>query len=125
MTNMTSGQQDAREVLKALLAKSHGQDEVIARDVLRYLVATGRRIWRLLPHHDSRRAIEVAERYANGLATLDELAEAEYAAEHAAFGIDYDLAAETVSHWIDDVRRIPRDQLDAMLLSCRDTFHKA
>jgi hypothetical protein len=115
MTNSTNRSQDVRAALKAILAVSQGLDAVLARDVLRYLVATGRQIWPLLPHHDSRRAIEVAEQYANGLATLDDLCEAEYAAEHAAFGIDYDFDKATVSKWIDEVRRIPRDELNAML----------
>jgi hypothetical protein len=52
-----------------------------------FAAASGRRAWDLLPH-DSRKAIEVVERYVDGLASLDEL-EAARAAARAAATVPY------------------------------------
>jgi hypothetical protein len=65
---------------------SPAQDE-LSQAVL-IAAASGRRAWDLLPH-DCRKAIEVVERYVEGLASLDELKAARAAARAAAATVPY------------------------------------
>ena len=55
-------------------------------------LADGRTVWDLLADKRSQTAVEVAERYADGLATYDELAAARDAAWDAARGASWDAA---------------------------------
>jgi hypothetical protein len=65
----------------------HGplQGRASARKLRLWACACARRVWRLMPDERSRRAIEVAERYADGAATRGELREVREAAEQ--FGL--------------------------------------
>ena len=59
------------------------------RKSILYLCAGCRSIWDLLYCDWSKEAVEVAERYADGLATEDELRSANWAAECPTFGFDF------------------------------------
>src|SRR5579885_3264916 len=91
----------------AMLAFLGGK--VSARKLRLFACACCRRIWHLLPEDDSRRAVEAAEAYADGLLSPDELARAEaagkqatWSAVEAAYAGGWGAAAgETVrSNWI-------------------------
>ena len=81
---------DARTMIVALSSLRGDDDPSLDQDLRRYYLACCRRIWRFLPQAESQRGVEVAERHAQGAATEEELAEANYYAEGAAFVIDYD-----------------------------------
>jgi hypothetical protein len=92
-----------------------GSEAELERQLHRYYLACCRAIWRLLPQEDSRRGIEVAERYVDGLATGKELSEVDYFVEGAAFNIDYNCDPEEVKQMVDEVEAIPREELQQFL----------
>ena len=71
-------------------------------DRRRLACACARDVWHLLADERSRRAVEVAERYADGLATADDLSAAYAAASDAAAAYDdaYAAARERQAAWI-------------------------
>ncbi|MEW6126851.1 MAG: hypothetical protein AB1757_07410 [Acidobacteriota bacterium] len=102
-------------MLKTLRVNWRGSEAQLERKLHRYYLACCRAIWRLLPQEESRRGIEVAERYVDGLATDEELNKADWHVEGAAFNIDYNCDPNAIEKWIEEVQAIPRDELSAMI----------
>src|SRR4051794_33657195 len=65
-----------------------------------FAVACCRRIWPLLTSHDSREAVEAAERYAEGLARERELASFFHRADLAAQDYEWGYRWEVPSHGV-------------------------
>jgi hypothetical protein len=72
-----------------------------------------------LPRQESRKGVEGAERFADDLATRDELSRAEWLAEAAAFMFSENSDPEAIARWCDEVSRIPPEELAAMIHSPR------
>jgi hypothetical protein len=88
---------------------------ILERRLHRYYLASCRAIWKLLPQEESRRGVEVAERYLMGKATDQEFRKAEYEAEGAAFNIDYNVDPDAIERWVEQVRVIPKQELQLLL----------
>lgn len=102
--------------LMAVLRQTwQGSEAELECQLQRYYLACCRAIWRLLPQEGSRRGIEVAERYVEGLATEEELSEADYNVEGGAFNIDYNVDPEEVKRLVEGVEAIPREELRQLL----------
>jgi hypothetical protein len=86
---------DPREMLKSL------GDNTSDRVLRLFACACCRRIWPLLSDARSRQAVEVVERYAEGLAGEEELAAARAAANVAAQAAAAEIAQADL-HWADD-----------------------
>lgn len=66
------------------------QEKPSERKFRLYFCGGCRFIWNLLYQNSSRKAVEVAERFADGKATEDELGAAKYSAEVPTFGYDFE-----------------------------------
>jgi hypothetical protein len=66
------------------------KDVASGRKGILYLCGCCRLVWELLYDDSSKEAVDVAERYADGLATYEELRGAEYGAECPTFGYDFE-----------------------------------
>jgi hypothetical protein len=66
---------------------SHGTERICLRKMHLFACACCRRIWPLLQHDSARRAVEIAEQFADGLATREELATARKLADAEARSI--------------------------------------
>jgi hypothetical protein len=106
---------DVPAMLEVLWEAHSGDEATLVPHLHRYLVACCRRIQRLLPQEDSRRGIEVAERYLSGLVTDAELGDLSWYVEAAAFNIDYNGDPESIQQWVDEVGTISAEELTAML----------
>jgi hypothetical protein len=82
--------EDVPAMIRALRAGWCEEGAALVRLVHRYLLASCRAIWPLIPLEASRNGIEVAERWIAGRATRQELGTAEWHAEGAAFFLDPD-----------------------------------
>jgi hypothetical protein len=94
---------------------SQGTAARLDRQLHRYYLASCRAIWRLLPQEASRRGVELAEQYLTGKATSEELNKFNWDVEGAAFNIDYNVDAEAINTWIEEVRAIPEAEFRSML----------
>jgi hypothetical protein len=110
---------DAPLMLRWFRQRWRGEEADLDRLLHRYCLACCRQIWRLFPHEASRTGVEVAERFIDGLATIDELSRAEYEAEGGAYTFEYELDAEVVARWTEEASRIPREEFDALIHSPR------
>ena len=106
---------DVPQMLEALWELHDGDESRIVPALHRYFLACCRRIWKLLPHDESRRGVEVAERYLAGRVTDAELKEVDWCVEGAAFDIDYNCDPEAIRGWVAQTRAIPEAELRALL----------
>lgn len=126
--------EDVPALVRALRAGWRGPGADVVRLTNRYLLASCRSIWQLLPLEASRRGVEVAERFLDGRATREQLGVAEYQAEGAAFSLDvesYDLKFEDpeenarflqheaerralIARLVKDIEAIPPDEIRRM-----------
>jgi hypothetical protein len=106
---------DARPMLEVVWQHFGGDESILVPRIHRYLIACGRRIWRLLPDDGSRLGIEVAERFVEGEASVTKLRKTRWYTEGSAFTIDYDTEPLLVQRWIDEINAIPRHELAALL----------
>lgn len=93
-----------------------GSPDELERRLHHYYLLCCRRIWRLLPQHESRKGVEIAEQYLAGRVSAEDLMDANYYAEGAAFNIDYNSDPENIERWVREVEAMPRDELRAMLV---------
>jgi hypothetical protein len=80
-----------------------------------FYISCCRRIWSLLPDHETRNGVQVAEKWLDGNASDSELNARDYYVEGAAFGIDYKTSPDELRQWIADVDTIPEAELYAIL----------
>lgn len=126
---------DVPAMIRSLRAGWHGPSGEFVRLIHRYLLASCRAIWRLLPMDESRRGVEVAERYIEGRATAEELRIASWQAEGAAFYLEpfeyepenedsearehrlrYEAERKArIRHFMADVEAIPTEELRRMV----------
>jgi hypothetical protein len=105
---------DAIDMIQAL-RRFHSQDSAwLDQQLQRYFLCNCRHFWKLLPDELSRAGVEVAQRFLMGRATAAELKTAEYSAEGAAFGIDYNCYPETLEKWVNGVLQMPESELRSM-----------
>ena len=112
---------DVGRMLRWFRQEWRGEEANLDRLLRRYCLACARRIWPLLPLARSRLAVEIAERYLDGLATREEFGRADHAAEDAAFAFDYHNPEDDcpttreVTAAIEAVARMPEAELTALL----------
>jgi hypothetical protein len=119
---------DARRMLDYLQGRWSGMPEVVATTpamlaqwkrhkerLHQYLVDCCFEIWPLLPQEASRRGVEVAELFIAGLASEEQLYQAEWDAEAAVFTFDYDTELEAIKSWVVQLQAMPEAQLQGML----------
>jgi hypothetical protein len=105
---------DALEMLKAVRGKWRDQD-ALHRRLRRYYLACCQAIWPLLPQLASRRGVEVGERYLDGGATEQEVHDAEWDAEGAAFNIEFNCDPAAIAGWVRDVEALAPECLSSLL----------
>lgn len=92
--------------------------ELACRFVRETPIGAGRTVWDLLTDDRSRKAIEVAERYADGKAMKKELADAAFAAYDAACDADAAAYAAYDAAWADARAAAYTAACDAYLAAC-------
>jgi hypothetical protein len=107
--------EDVPAMLRWFRANWRGTESDLNQLIQRYCLACCRRIWPLLILEDSRRGVEIAERYNEGLATGEELSVAEWKAEGAAFYVEQNAEAEPVLRGAESVASMPPEVLRMMV----------
>lgn len=107
--------QDVRTMVCALDALHGPDDENLDRNLRQYYLESCRRLWPVIPREESRRGVEIAERHLRGEASEQELNDAEYAAESAAFLFDYNTEPETVDRLANAVESMAPDEMRAIV----------
>lgn len=105
----------------------------LERQLHRYFLACCRRIWKLIPHEESRRGVEVAELFLAGLATDADVQDAQWYVEGIAFLLDYNSDPAEVEHLVEKAGEIPEAERRSMLhppdsladLSLREVLKRA
>jgi len=105
----------------------------LERQLHRYFLACCRRIWSLLPHEESRRGVEVSERYLADKATDADVKEVVWYVEGVAFLLDYDSDPAEVERLVEKARAIPETERRSVLhppdsfadLSLREVLKRA
>ena len=97
-------------------------DSILRKLACRFIretpIADGRKVWDLLEDNRSRRAVEVAESYADGKATYEEL-EAAHAAAYDAACDAYDAAADAAAYDATNAAHAARaDDVAAYVAAC-------
>lgn len=112
--NIQSGRSDsARHQMGCCL--SFDSDEQFEMTLHRFYVASCRRIWRLLPDKETRKGVEIAEKFLDGYIPYTELNDCDYFVEGAAFGIDYKSSPDELKRWISGVDDFPKSDLFLLL----------
>lgn len=96
---------------------SVASDSTFETELHRFYLACCRAIWPLLLDGETRKGVEIAEQWLEGIASDSDLNECDYHVEGAAFGIDYKCSPEELQSWISVVDAIPRHELESMLHS--------
>ncbi|WZO99543.1 hypothetical protein EP7_001150 [Isosphaeraceae bacterium EP7] len=102
---------DAAGMLLWLRANWPGDEANLDRLVKKYCLACCRRIWKLLPHINSRKGIKVTRRFLEGTAALEEFERASWDAEGAYFEISYGTNPGKLARWQKQVGEISPDQI--------------
>ena len=91
------------------------------RKLFLFALACCRAIWPLLPQAEMRHGVEVAERFAEGKATADDLDAADWRLEGALYGgVGYYAnrpevkPPQEMARWVEDLQALPTEQLVAM-----------
>lgn len=88
--------------------------DALRRLLARYYLARGRRIWRLLPHPDSRRGVEFGEQLLEGRIQENACREVETWVEGAALEFDFNSIPE-IPRWCREVAHLPDESLMPLL----------
>lgn len=83
--------------------------------VHRFYLASCREIWCLLPDKETRKGVEIAEKWLDGDVADVELNACDYLVEGAAFGIDYKTSPDELNVWISNVDAISESKLTSIL----------
>ncbi len=104
---------DPIAMLEALRAGWHGPKNGLVKLTHRYLLASCRAIWPLLPMETSRNGVEVATRYIEDRASHDEYADAEWHSEAASYFLDPSAGRHLEENpddpeWLREIREVTR-----------------
>jgi hypothetical protein len=89
----------------------------------RYYLASCRRIWKLLPHEESQRGIEVAEQYLDGKMSADDCSSLGGKSEGAAYEIDYFCSPEKIAKWYRDIESLSWEEMNLLIPYTRRRAH--
>jgi hypothetical protein len=103
------------EMLEKIHANWRGSEAELERKLHHYYLLCCRAIWKLILQEDSRKGIEVAEKYLDGLASYKELCDIDYYVEAAAFNLDYNCDPGGIEKLVEEYLAIPSDELRGMI----------
>lgn len=79
------------------------KNKPILLPLYKYYLASCRKIWDLLPQEESRKGIELAERYVRNEVKYSELIDYNYYVEAAAFTFESDKYKQEINSWVNSV----------------------